>query len=81
MVFATELITNTELATLRTNVRTRAARPVDLAPKVMECAVCSPLDVEIPSAKTALISRATELALVLAILKFANAIATFAKCV
>ena len=81
MMFAMELITNMELATLRMNVKTRVERPVDLAPKAMEYAVHSQLDVEIPSLKTVPILRVMELPLVLAILKFVDATLTFAKCV
>ena len=81
MMFAMELITNMELATLRMNVKTRAERPVDLVLKAMEYAVHSQLDVEIQSLKTVPILRVMELPLVLAILKFADATPTFARCV
>ena len=81
MMFATELITNTELAILRMNVKTRVERPVDHVLKAMECVAHSQLDVEIPSLKTVPILRVMELPLVLAILKFADATPTFAKCV
>ena len=81
MMFAMELITNMELATLRMNVKTRVERPVDHALKAMECVAHSRLDVEIPSLKTVPILRVMELLLVLAILKFADATPTFAKCV
>ena len=81
MMFAMELITNMELATLRMNVKTRVERPVDHALKAMECVAHSQLDVEIPSLKTVPILRVMELLLVLAILKFADATPTFARCV
>ena len=81
MMFAMELITNMELATLRMNVKTRVERPVDLALKAMEYVAQSQLDVEIPSLKTVPILRAMELALALVILKFADATPTFARCV
>ena len=81
MMFAMVLITNMELAILRMNVKTRVERPVDHVLKAMEYAVHSLLDVEIPSLKTVPILRVMELPLVLAILKFADATPTFAKCV
>lgn len=80
MMLATELITSTEHATPRTNVRTKEASPVGLALMDMEFAAYSPSAAEIRYLKIALILRVIMLPVVLATLKFAVATKIFAKC-
>jgi len=80
MTFATELTTSMELVIPRTNVRTKVARPVGLAPKAMACVVPLRWGAATRSPRTRHISNPTTRPVALATLKFVVATRIYAKC-